>query len=90
MGFDDLVQRMGKRHGISPGPLADPATLARQSQRHEYRMMIVFGVGLIVVVLALAVGLAMTGWTMMEATGMLIFGGGAAISHGVQGLRSLR
>jgi hypothetical protein len=90
MGFDDLMQRMGKRHGVSPALLADPAALARQSERNHYRGLFCFGIALVVVVVALTVGLAMTGWAMAEASGMLIFGGGVAIARGAEGLRKLR
>ena len=90
MGFDDLTQRMGKRHGVSPALLADPAALARQSERNHHRALLCFGIALVVVVAALTVGLAMTGWTMAEASGMLIFCGGVAIVRGAKGLRKPR
>lgn len=90
MSFDDLAQRMGKRHGVSPELLADPAALARKGERNQYRMLLFGGIGLVGIVVALAIWLATTGWSMPAATGILIFGGSVAIVRGAQGLRKLR
>jgi hypothetical protein len=89
MGFAELTQRMGKRHGVSPALLADPAALTRRSERNEYRALFFGGIALVGVVVALTIGLAMTGWTMAEASGMLVFAGGVAIVRGAEGLRKL-
>lgn len=90
MGFDDLAQRMGKRHGVSPELLADPAALARKSERNQYRTLFFGGIVLVGLVVALTIGLAATGWAMPTATGALVFAGGVAIIRGAQGLLKLR
>ena len=90
MGFDDLVQRMGKRHGVSPKLLADPAALERKSERNQYWTMFFSGIVIVGLVGALTIGLAATGWWMPGASGTLILGGGVAIVRGAQGLLKLR
>ena len=89
MGFDDLAQRMGKRHGVSPELLADPAALARKSERNQYRAMFFGGIVVVGLVVADGIWLAATGW-WMPASGLLIFAGGVAIVRGAKGLLTLR
>jgi hypothetical protein len=90
MGFDDLTQRMGKRHGVSPELLADPAAFARKSERNEYLTMFFCGIVTVGLVVALTIWLAATGWWMPAASGAGIFAGGLAIVRSAQGLLKLR
>ena len=90
MGFDDLAQRMGKRHGVSPELLADPAALARKSERNEYLAVFFGGIVLVGLVVALTIGLDATGWSMPAESGALVFAGGVAIVRSAQGLLKLR
>jgi hypothetical protein len=90
MGFDDLTQRMGKRHGVSPALLADPAAFTRKSERNGHLAMFFGGIALVVLVVALTIGLAAGGWSMPEASGVGVFAGGVAIVRSAQGLRKLR
>lgn len=90
MGLDDLARRIGKRHGVSPELLADPAAFARQTERNQYRTLLFGGIVVVGLVVAVAIWLAATGWSMPAATGALVFAGGVAIVRGAQGLRKLR
>ena len=65
-------------------------TLARKSERNEYRTMLFGGIVLVGLVVALTIWLAATGWSMPAASGALVFAGGVAIVRGAQGLLKLR
>jgi hypothetical protein len=90
VAFDDVMQRMGKRHGVAPTLLADRAALTRKSERDRYLAMVFGGLGLVALVGAPTIALASTGWWMPGASGLLVFGGCLATAHGVEGLRTLR
>ena len=90
MGFDDLTQRMGKRHGVSPKLLADPTALARKSERNDHWMMVFAGIVLAGTVVALANGLTAAGWSLPAESGALVFAGGFVSVRGAQGLLKLR
>lgn len=90
MGFDDLTQRMGKRHGVSPELLADPTSLARKSERNEYWAMFFCGIALVVLIVALMIGLTASGWSLPAESGALVLAGVAVTVRGAQGLLKLR
>jgi hypothetical protein len=86
MSFDDLASRMGKRHGVSPDLIADPAAFARRSDRIRSLGLLLFGILLTVVMSALTIWLAEAGWIWPTVSGPVIFIGGFAIFTGAKGL----
>lgn len=89
MSFDNLASRMGKRHGVSPDLIANPAALARRSERNHHLFMFLFGISITVIVVVLTIWLAETGWSWPAVSGALVFTGGFATYKGAKGLLKL-